>query len=118
MGGLGVIALLEIIAGIGVILAAKAVFGEMEGLMLFALGYLTLAVCVAGKSIVDAIDKLRTDIRESQAQPQKPAPIVIEASPAPNVTIPRPPASGYVHPPSSEPASPASPRSPGRPGRR
>jgi hypothetical protein len=60
-GFLGVIAILEIITGIATLAAAKAVFGEMEGLILVGFGFLTLAVLAGASSIVTAIHKPRAD---------------------------------------------------------
>jgi len=54
---LTIVAALEIIFGIGAILAAKVVFSEIEGFVSVGFGFLTLAVLVGAASIVDAIER-------------------------------------------------------------
>jgi hypothetical protein len=79
---LGLMILLEFFGGVVVLIAAKSVFNELEGLMMIGFGVLTMATVVAGRDIVEAIGQARDhDAKPILATQKIPAAPPVQAPP-------------------------------------
>ena len=60
-------AVLSFLAGIAILAGAKSAVHEIEGFILFLLS----AVCMSGAGIIEAVNRLRTEVLSAQSMPRR-----------------------------------------------
>jgi len=60
-------AILGFLAGIAILAGAKSAVHEIEGFILFLLS----AVCMSGAGIIEAVNRLRTEVLSAQSMPRR-----------------------------------------------